>query len=314
MNEKVIASVVQFEPAWLEPDLNARRMADFVEQAAREHGAQLVVFPELSNLGYVTGRDKVFSQRYMAMAETLDGNTLRVLGAACKRHGVYAIVGMALRHPDTAGMIYNAAVLIAPSGTVQDVYLKTHIAAEEKHYFIPGDRLPVFDTALGKIGVMICYDALFPEVARSMTLRGAEILVAIFNSPMMDIYLHERYAHLASVRAWENKNFVICCNRVGEQAGWKWLGHSAIAGAAGKVLAYSDSDEEEVITAEFHGPQILEERAYLTTFRDRRPDLYGNLAEPLSLGLYASLESNGAATGTSETERDLVADLGTDAG
>jgi predicted amidohydrolase len=152
----------------------------------------------------------------------------------------------------------------------------------------------VFETDLGKIGVMICYDTLFPEVARTMTLKGAEILVAIFNSPMMDAYLHDRYAHLASVRSWENKAFTICCNRVGTQAGWTWLGHSAMASAAGKVLAYSDSDQEDLITTEFHGPQILEERAYLTTFRDRRPDLYGPLVEPLSVDVYDATRSSRA--------------------
>lgn len=285
MKETVVATAVQFEPHWLDPETNAQRMADFIEQTMATRNVDLVVFPELSNLGYVTERDKQFSQKYMRLAESTEGLTTQLVGQKCKQHGIYAIVGMALRHPQTVGVVYNAAVLIGPSGTVEGVYVKTHIAAEEKHYFVPGDRLPVFSTDIGKIGIMICYDALFPETARVMTLKGAEILVAIFNSPMMDIYLHERYAHLASVRAWENKNFVICCNRVGEQAGWKWLGHSAMASAAGKVLAYSDSDQEDIITAEFEGSQILEERAYLTTFRDRRPELYGELVSPLSAGI-----------------------------
>ena len=298
MKDTVVATAVQFDPAWLEPGKNAARMVEFIDRAAREDGAELVVFPELSNLGYITGRDKVFSQRYMALAETLEEETANVVGDACRRNGVYALIGMALRNRVTAGMVYNAAVLFGPDGTVVDTYLKTHIAAEEKHYFIPGDRLPVFDTELGKIGVMICYDALFPEVARTMTLRGAEILVAMFNSPMMDIYQHDRYAHLASVRAWENKAFTICCNRVGTQAGWTWLGHSAMSSAAGKVIAYSDSDQEDVITATFHGPQILEERAYLTTFRDRRPDLYGPLIEPLSADVHREV-GRGARRATS---------------
>jgi predicted amidohydrolase len=221
----------------------------------------------------------------MGLAETLDGQTAQMIGEKCQQHSLYAIVGMALRNPALSGAIYNCGVLFGPDGRVQGVYTKTHIAAEEKHYFIPGDYLPVFDTDVGKMGIMICYDSLFPEVARVMTLKGADILIAIFNSPMMDIYLNERYAHLASVRAWENKNFVICCNRVGEQAGWKWLGHSAMASAAGQVLAYSDTDQEEIISARFEAKQILEERAYLTTYRDRRPDLYGELTLPLTAGI-----------------------------
>lgn len=289
MKEVVTVSAVQFEPAWLAPEVNAERMSQFIDQAVKAQPVDLVVFPELSNLGYITGRDKAFSQRYMNLAEPLDGLTTRMLGRKCREHNLYTIVGMALRDPGLPGAIYNSAVLIGPKGTVEGVYNKTHIAAEEKHYFVPGDDLPVFSTAIGNLGVMICYDTLFPEVARVMTLKGADILIAIFNSPLMDIYLHERYAHLASVRAWENKNFVICCNRVGEQAGWKWLGHSAIASAAGKVLAYSNTDGEEIISAQFEAKQIVEERAYLTTFRDRRPDLYHELTRPLTDGIAKQL-------------------------
>jgi predicted amidohydrolase len=282
MKEFVVASAVQFEPSWLEPEINAQRMCDFIDEAVKDKLVDLVVFPELSNLGYVTGRDKKFSQKYMSLAETLDGPTATILREKCKERGVYAIVGMTLKSKNLPGTVFNSALLFGPNGTIEGVYNKTHIAAEEKHYFVPGNSLPVFETDIGKIGIMICYDSLFPEVARVLTLKGADILVAIFNSPMMDEYLHNRYAHLASVRAWENKNFVICCNRVGEQAGWKWLGHSAISSAAGKVLAYSDSEAEDIITASFESKQILEERAYLTTFRDRRPDLYGEITEPIT--------------------------------
>ena len=292
MRSKVRVSVVQFSPTWLEPDTNARRMTGFVEQEAAE-GADLVVFPELANTGYITpvwpeelpsfGPTTSFTDfqiNYIKSAEPIPGPTTDHLAEACKRHGTYVVVGMAQSHPNIPMTLYNSAALIGPNG-VLGVYHKVHIAFNEKHYFYPGDNLEVYRSELGNIGITICYDGRFPEVSRVLALKGAEILCGLYASPWSSSdphYLHFR----SSTRAQENGVYYIACNRTGKEGETRFLGHSAVASPSGELIAYSNSDTEDAIRAELSENGLIEYRAKNSIFRDRRPELYLPITEPLS--------------------------------
>jgi omega-amidase len=290
VKESVHVSVVQFAPQRWDREANAIRMADFIEREGSER-AELVVFPELANIGYLRGPnaslDEDFALRYHRYAEPIPGPTTSTLGKAAAQAGVYVVVGLAEAHPHVPGMLFNSSVLIAPDGEVRGVHRKVHIPRAEKHYFVPGNRIEVFPTELGVIGMQVCYDDRFPETARVQALKGAEIIVVVFAGYLREI--GRRYgqrsgralAHRASTRALENAVYYVICNRSGSEDDSVSMGHSVVAGPAGTILCQSASVEETVSRAELREEHLIGARISLSTFRDRRPDLYGPIAVSL---------------------------------
>jgi omega-amidase len=176
--------------------------------------------------------------------------------------------------------LYNTAVVIGPSGDILGTYRKIHIAGEEKHYFRPGDRIPVFDTPVGRIGIAICYDTFFPEMTRILALKGAEILCFPYNA-WSGVENKDVVKHLSVARAAESRVFVVASNRVGEDVGRVFFGGSAIAGPRGGLFAQAGEDEE-VLIATFHREDFVKERAMVPVFADRRPELYADvIGEPI---------------------------------
>jgi predicted amidohydrolase len=283
MKDEVKVSVVQFNCAWMDREKNAQRMAELVEQEATEHGSELIAFPEMASTGYLPVEpDKDFTQKLFEQAEPVPGPSTELIGAVAKKHGAHVIFGVTQEHPTVPQALYNSSVLIGPDGEVIGVYQKVHPALDEKHFFMRGGSIPVYDTALGKIALNICYDVRFPELARSQALAGAEILVSVWamyeqpgKAPNDSIIIRCRS------RATENFFYVLGCNRSGEEGGRKYFGRSVIVGVSGDVLAVSDNDGEEILRATLTGKALREQRMYLPVFGDRRPDLYGRLVESI---------------------------------
>ena len=277
MKELVQVAAVQLDVAWLDPKANVERMLALGEEAVQAGPVDVLVYPELSNVGYVTERDPAFAPQYMELAESIPGPTTEVLGGFARQHGVWIVVGLCEMHSVVRPSVYNSAVLIGPSGEVVGKHRKAHLPAEEKHYFYRGRSLDVWDTELGRVGLAVCYDALFPETLRVLALRGAEIVFCPFNVPREHLP-PDVLVHLTRTRALENRAFVIACNRVGEQPGLHFFGGSAIADPAGALLALGD-DKESILRATLRRDTLVQKRAFHTHFQDRRPDLYGPLVE-----------------------------------
>lgn len=276
MKEKVEVAAVQMNVAWLDPDKNLAKMLSLIDKIHAEKGADLIVFPELANTGYVKERDKEFGKEYIKKGEKIPGPFTNALSAAARKYGLYLIAGLCELHPKIPASLYNSAVLIGPNGGILGVHHKLHIPSEENHYFFPGTTTDVYPTDLGTIGMTVCYDAFFPELPRILSLKGAEIICAVFNGPKRLPY--ERFTHLASTRACENRNYFILCNRVGKEK-LEFAGRTAIAGPDGQIVSQSLGDEEEIIFATLSQERILEERAFFPVFADRRPELYGAIIE-----------------------------------
>jgi len=266
---RVALAQIAIEP--LDPKKNLDRMLRACEEIGDT--ADLVVFPELADVGYVRERNRAFGAQYLQLAEPVPGPVTEVLGEAARRHGIHLVAGVAERHPSLTATAFNAAVLIGPSGRVLGVQRKLHLAGEERHYFVAGRAIEVFDTDLGRLTISICYDNYFPEVARAAALRGAEILCGVFNIPDRADW-RERLVALASVRAYENMNHVLYVNRVGVDAGVAYGGESAIASPPGRVIARGPCLEEAIVTATLQARAIAEERAWRPVFADRRPEVY----------------------------------------
>lgn len=186
---------------------------------------------------------------------------------------------------------YNSVMVIDADGAMLGTYRKSHIpdgpGYNEKFYFSPGDTgFHAWDTAVGRIGVGICWDQWFPEAARVMALKGAEILLyptAIGSEPhdpMIDSSAHWR--RVMQGHAAANIMPVVASNRIGVEEGRQgtsltFYGTSFIAGPAGQIVAEADRTTESVITATFDLDAIRHQRAAWGLFRDRRPDLYRSL-------------------------------------
>jgi predicted amidohydrolase len=174
-------------------------------------------------------------------------------------------------------VLHNCAVLLGPS--VAGRYRKTHLWNKEKSLYEPGRGLPVFDSALGRIGLLICYDAWFPEVARTLALKGAQILCVPSNAPDDWVPEHHRRGDLTMLNvhciagANANRVFVAAANRVGDG----YLGRSCVADVTGGVLALGGATEEGLISAEIDAQRARREKRLTDAshaFGDRNPAVY----------------------------------------
>jgi predicted amidohydrolase len=206
-------------------------VAAVIEAAGR--GAQIVVLPELTPSGYVfSGLAEARS-----LAERADGPTAGQWAELAAGHQLVIVGGFCELAPD--GGVYNSAMLVDPGG-VRAVYRKAHLWDAEADVFTPGrERPPVVDTCHGRIAMMICYDAEFPEWVRLPALAGAELLAVPTNWPAEQVPPGERPMVTANigVAAFANRIFIAAACRWGTERGVSWTGSSVIAGPDGYPLA-----------------------------------------------------------------------------
>jgi predicted amidohydrolase len=221
----------QLAPTLGDVEGNRRASLDTIERAAAD-GAGLVVLPELCSSGYG------FADRSeaAAAAEPADGPTVTAWAEAAARLGLVVVGGFA---EADGGHLHNSAALVDPSG-LRAVYRKLHLWDREKLVFRQGDAPPpVLDTVAGRIGVGVCYDLMFPEVTRRLTVAGADVLAFPTNSPLlgqpsgpwpMDVVV-------AAATAYVNRVFVAVADRCGVERGVEWVGGSVVAAPDGRLLA-----------------------------------------------------------------------------
>jgi predicted amidohydrolase len=207
--------------------------------AAAARRAQVVVLPELTPSGYVfRDRDEARS-----LAEPADGPTVREWAALAAWYGIVIVGGFC--ELGESGELRNSAVLIDPDGT-RAVYRKAHLWDAEADVFVPGDSAPpVEDTAHGRIGVMICYDAEFPEWVRRPALAGAELLAVPVNWPAEPLPDGERPIVVVNIQAAASANrlFIAAADRCRAERGVSWVSGSVIAGPDGYPLAGPVSED-----------------------------------------------------------------------
>jgi predicted amidohydrolase len=238
---------------------------------AKKQNVDLVIFPELSLTGYVV-RDQIYE-----LAETIPGQSTKVIENIAKKTKVHIVFGMPELSERTQATIHNAAVLVGPEGVVgkyRKMYLPTHSVFEEKRYFRPGYQTAVFDTKLGKIGLIICYDIFFPEVSRLTRLKGAQLIVCISASPSTRRTFFET---LTVARAIENTAFLAYVNLVGIEDGLQFWGGSRLVGPNGKVLVQAKYDEEDLVICDIDYADMRPVEAFVPTLRDLRPELFDKL-------------------------------------
>lgn len=254
---------------------------EFIEQAGKK-GVQVLCLQELFYGPYFCAEQK---SRWYAMVERIpNGPTIKLMQEYAKKYEMAMIVPV--YEEEMAGVFYNAAAVIDADGTYLGKYRKHHIPQVdpgfwEKFYFKPGNLgYPVFKTRYADIAVYICYDRHFPEGARVLGLRGAEI---VFNPSATVAGLSEHLWELEQpAHAVANGYFVGAINRVGIEPPWnigEFYGKSYFCDPRGKIIAQGSRDKDELVVADLDLDIIQEVRSVWQFFRDRRPETYQELVE-----------------------------------
>jgi len=248
-------------------DENVSRACEFIAEAARSK-PDVVVLPEFFNTEYFP---QFRDYRYMDYAEPDDGYTQTRIKAEARRHGIHIVSTIfEIARP---GLYYDTAMLINPDGEIAGKYRKVHPAALlslEKIYFRGGSTFPVFRIGEWTVGFSICYDNLFPESCRCLALKGAELIVAPYATPVAD-----PWENFLSTRALENGIFLAACNHVGREGEWQMSGKSMVVDPLGKIMAKASDSNDEILMLELDREQVIQARCRFPLFRDRRPDAYG---------------------------------------
>jgi predicted amidohydrolase len=282
MRADVVVQMCQIEAAqcWADRahlEQNAANIRQWYERVADE--SDLVVFPELSLTGYIPlkGYDQA---KKLAMAEVAGAATTDVLprlAGLTQGRRAAMVVGL-MEATDMRFEFFNTAAYLE-DGEILGTYRKIHLPVEENHYFVPGDRISVFQSRIGCVGLSICYDLLFPEVGRMAALAGAELLCVVSN--WLRIGNLPRLAeYLPAARALENQYHVVFVNGVGELEvrgrRWPLFGGSRAVTAAGEVVACA-GDGEEQARVELTDAALADGHQVFPVLRDRRPEVYGTV-------------------------------------
>jgi N-carbamoylputrescine amidase len=252
-----------------------------IEEAAKK-GVQLLCLQEIFFGPYFPAEQ---DEKWYALAETIPGPTTALMQEICRRHGMAMIVP--IYEKEMTGVYYNTAVVVDADGTILGKYRKNHIphlrCFWEKFYFKPGNLgYPVFRTRFATIGVYICYDRHFPEGARLLGLKGAEI---VFNPSATIAGLSKYLWELEQpAHAVANGYWIAAINRVGNEEPWKsghFYGSSYLCDPRGQIVAQASENDDELLVGDVDLDMIQQVRDTWQFFRDRRPETYTDLASQL---------------------------------
>lgn len=261
---------------------NVQRAENHVREAASQ-GAKIVGLQELFNTVYFPFE---MNPKHLDLAEPIPGPTIERMQKVAQEEGIVLLAPIYEKAME--GELYNSAPVIGPDGEIIGVYRKSSIplvntptlVGFEKYYFKPGNTgFTVFDTPFARIGILICYDRHFPEAARILALRGAQFLFVPTATCGMSRYLWELELRAHAV---DNIYYVGGVNRVGKDTGGAeshWYGSSMFSDPKGQIIAQAGDQEDEILYAELDFSVMDQIRNEWGFFRDRRPDLYGDLCK-----------------------------------
>ncbi len=258
------AGFVQFAPKFAD---NAENVEQSIRLMSREE-ADFFVLPELCNSGYVFRTHREVEKLSEPIPE---GKSCRLWEKFAANTDSYIVAGIA---EERGADYYNSAVLIGPEGFLGK-YQKSHLFLNEKRFFKPGDTgFKVFKAGKAKIGIMICFDWIFPEATRILALKGAEIIAHPSN------LIFPYCMHAMQTRAIENSVFAITCNRIGTERGTTFHGESQIVGPDMTVLAKAGKREDvKVVEIDPTQARKKEYTPVNNIFKDRRVELYQELLQ-----------------------------------
>jgi omega-amidase len=233
MMESFKAAIAQMDIVLADKEENLKNAAKFASDAALQ-GADFLCLPEYFSTGSVLGR-------FGELAESVPGKTTDELGSIAKKNNISIIASLAEK--DSEGL-YNTAVLISREGELLGKHRKIHLFLDEGKFLARGKECEAVGTKQCKLGMMVCYDAIFPELARSLALKGAEIIFVPANWP--DPFQHQ-WELATSARALDNQVWVVATNRCGKDERFTYFGKSRVVNPYGETVCECGPGEELLV-------------------------------------------------------------------
>ena len=257
------AACLQMDMLLGKPEENFSHAAELVKRAMKDK-PDVLVLPETWNTGFFP------RENLQALCDRDGSRVKQVFGALAERYQVNIVAGSVSNV--RGGKVYNTAMVFDRTGACIASYDKTHLFTPmgEDNYYTPGDRLCTFVLDGVKCGLIICYDVRFPELTRSLTVPGLDMLFVVSQWPKVRTF-HLR--SLTTARAIENQMFLVCCNSCGTAGQTVYGGNSAIIDPWGETVALA-GETEEILTADCDLQILTNIRGSIPVFRDRRPSLY----------------------------------------
>jgi len=291
MKSTVKVAVVQFDPApYDQKEKNLKFILKKVAELGKE-GYELIVFPELSVSNFFKHSPGARKDYWEKAAEDITGDSISRIAEVARESNTYVVVGMVTK-TELNYYMNNSSVLIGPNGVI-GVSHKIHLPQFEKFYFTPGGEPEVFNTPLGKIGMMICYDMFFPETARVLALKGAEIIVMIGSVWMggskggiggvagLDIAKKSMFDLFPVTHALFNQvHFIVADAGGGLDVGfgfWNRLGRSKIVSCMGEVLDSVEDARDAILSTTLTDEDLSLQRSGFSFFMDRVPAVYNRI-------------------------------------
>ena len=275
---------------------NLGRAEALITRAAETCKPDLICLQELFHTLYFPSR---FDYSFFGLAEKIPGPTTELLAGLAAKHRTYIVAP--IYEEAEPNVYFNSAAFIAPDGKIVGVYRKIHIplfdytlkdeadgrdrhiCSYEKFYYTGASEVPVFDTEIGRIGILICWDNEFTELWRLLEIKGVELVCSPYamSRPAGDYY-QEQWLFEARCCAYYFSTYVLKVNRVGAEGDMIYRGRSIIVDPTGRVLAGPAGEEVDVVWADIDPAKVKELRVRRPRLMNRRPEVYRQLSEALS--------------------------------
>jgi N-carbamoylputrescine amidase len=257
---------------------NLERMLRTMEQA-KDRGAGLFCVPELALMPFFPQHERFLAAT--DLAEPIPGPTADRIAQKARELAMVTVFNM---YESAEGLFYDSSPVFDADGSLlgvtRMVHITDYVCFHEREYYAQGDRgAPVYDTAVGRIGVAICYDRHFPEYMRALGVAGAE-LVVIPQAGGLDEWPEGMFEAEIRAAAFQNGYFAALCNRVGEEERLTFAGESFVVSPTGKVLARGERLDEDLVILDLDLAECATSPARTLFLRDRRPELYGRWLAP----------------------------------
>ena len=254
---------------------NLKKAVEMASLAA-ERGAKFIGFPQLFTLPWFAYESR---NEHFKLAEGMDGPTITTFQAFARKYKVVMICPI---FEKDGAEYFNTAVVIEQDGTIIGRYRKVHLPQiplwEEQTYFKPGNLgFPVFNTSYARVGIQICWDNFFPEGTRILALRGAQV---VFSPTASALASQNRWERMICANAISNNVFVFRINRVGKEKKQVFYGKSFCVNPFGDLVTSRAGSGDAIVFGDINLDEVRETREIWTFFKDRRPELYGELLHP----------------------------------
>jgi len=255
--------LAQISPTLYKKDKNIEK----IKKIVKESESDLAVFAELFLTGYKC------MEHLPKLSENLNGKSVKTISKISAEYGTHIIFGMPEKSEKHRGLFYNSAVLVQPDGK-NFSYRKIHLANfgpfVEKQYFTAGREIQLFETRIGRLGLVICYDIFFPELSKTYAIKVADIIICISASPSTTRPFFEK---VLPARAIENTTFVLYSNLVGTELNMEFWGGCTAIGPRGDIIAKGECFKDGIVKADLDLKEIETARHLRPTIRDTRPEI-----------------------------------------